>query len=557
MFVEANDRFPRVKQHRSGVAGLVALLLITSCNINPSSGGSSRKKVPPKVGGSIVVATGEPDSLDPARASNGPALLILKQVCDSLVSYDPLTGKLGPGLAESWSISPDAKQFTFRLKKGIKFHNGRQIEAQDFVNSMSRFASAHDGSPQHFFFEKVVGYLDLRTDKAPQLAGVKAIAPDVLEIDTSEPFAELPAIMSHPAAGTVVPKEEVDKGAAFGAAPSCSGPYLIAKPWAKGQDLTLTRNTTYLGNQPAMTRHGRGYADSIVFKFADAEGAFKLLASKKANVADVPVNDLARARRGGIKVQSAPNGFFSYIGLPVNRPPFDNKSFRSALDLALDREEVIEDLLAGTRGFARGMVPPTAGPVSALSQCTKSVAEKPDVKGAKAALKASKVDPDQVTMTVHLNTGGGHERWLTPVMNGWKQRLGVGSVLKPDEWKVFLDSLVDPGPDGPYRLAWSVRYPSPEAVLDPLFTTGSLDNFSRYSNPAFDDKIKKARATPDDDARASAYAEAAAMLCDDLPILPMWFGEDHVGFAANITSATNKPTDIFGDPVLREVGKRS
>ncbi|MCA1839502.1 MAG: ABC transporter substrate-binding protein [Actinomycetota bacterium] len=539
---------------RRWVALALFAVAFPACAINPSAVESSPHRLP-RVGGTLTVASLEPESLDPVAANSRAAVLVLKQLCDTLVTFEPTTGRLVPDIAASWDVSPDARHFTFHLRTGIKFHNGREVTASDFVYSISRFVSAKTGSAQHFLFEKVAGYLDLRTDKTPTLSGVKAIGDKTLTVETSEPFAELPTILSNPTAGTAVPKEEVDKGS-FGDAPSCTGPYMLAKPWEKGHGLGLTRYTAYQGMRPSMSRAGRGWYDRIEFIFGKSPvDVFKTLAAKKADVAEVPVDEIARAKRAGISVQAAANGLVSYIGLPVTRPPFNDPHFRVALDRSINRQAIVDGVLVGTRLIATGMLPPTAGPASKASDCLTSVPRVPDRPKAKRELTLSKIDPSKVTMTVRTNSDGGHEAWLRPLIKSWNESIGVTSTLRSDDWKVFLDILAGDGPDGPYRLAWSLKYPSPEAILDPLFSTGSLDNYERFSDSSFDMLMKKARATVSDSERAAIYARAASALCESVPILPIWFGVDHVGFRTSVVAAINKPTDLFGDPVLRELGR--
>lgn len=498
------------------------------------------------------MAITEPNSLDPSRASNVSAMLVMKVLCDTLVSFDPRTGALVPGLAQSWTVAPDAKSVTLKLRDA-KFHNGRKLVAQDVVYSISRFVHPKTGSPEFFFFDRVAGYADVRQEKTDTLGGVKAIDESTVQVEMSEPFAEMPAVLSHPAAGAVVPKEEVDKGAdAFALRPSCTGPYTPAEPYVKGQKLTLIRSGERDHEIEGVARGGAGFANKVEFRIvADAGAGLDLLKKSEVEVAEVPISRLDEARSSKAKVVSGTNGHLAYIGFPVTKPPFDNTSVRRALALDVDRTHIIDDLLAGTRGIPRGFLPPAAGKLSRTS-CSDGVKPRSDVKAAKAAFTSSGVDPAGVKPTVYLNSSGGHERWLQPVIDRWGQDFGVTATMKAEEWKTYLDHLVDPGVDGPFRLAWAVKYPSPEALLGPLFGPGSPDNFTRYAGTGFLDALTKARGTPADNARAELYVKALQGLCADMPIIPMWFGQSHHAFAP--TLATPLALDVFGDPILREIG---
>ncbi|HVF11625.1 MAG TPA: ABC transporter substrate-binding protein [Actinomycetota bacterium] len=506
----------------------------------------------------MTVALTNPDFLDPARASNRSAILVLKQICDTLTSFEPRTGLIKPAIAESWTIAPDAKKVTFKLRKGVKFHNGREVVAQDFVYSLSRFAHPKTGSSQHFFLDRVVGYPEFRAERTPTLPGLKAPDPITLEVELSEPFADLPAVLAHPAAGAPVPKEEVEKpGDVFAATPICTGPYSLSEPWTKDKDIKLNRFPDYYAANPSFAANGVGLVEKIVFKAVGDHGAaYKLLEENKAHVADVPLDRLSQAKRVKDRLESGSNGHLTYIGLPVSKPPFDNLAFRRALALSVDRKRIVEDLLAGSRKIPTSFLPPGSGRVTA-SDCGSVLGAKPRKAAATKALQDSKIDPAATNLSVYLNSGGGHEKWVGMVQDQWTQTLGVTSTVKPEEWKKYLDFLVDPGPDGPFRLAWAAKYPSPEAVLDPLFAPQSLDNFTRYKDPKFEELLKKARATVNDSARLAAYGDALGHLCREMPIIPMWFGQNHVGFATRVASTTDDRLDVFGDPILRELGFRS
>jgi ABC-type oligopeptide transport system substrate-binding subunit len=119
----------------------------------------------------------------------------------------------------------------------------------------------------------------------------------------------------------------------------------------------------------------------------------------------------------------------------------------------------------------------------------------------------------------------------------------------------YFKYLTEPGADGPFRSAWPVTFPSAEAAYGPLLGPNSGDNFTKYESPEFEDALKAARATADPAARAEAYRKAGEILCRDLPITPMWLDESHVSFSDQVTSAVNGALDIYGDPILRELGR--
>jgi ABC-type transport system substrate-binding protein len=518
----------------------------------------------PKVGGKLTVPAATPSSLDPSQGSKREDLYILKQICDTLVAFDPVTGALEPGTAESWTLSPDAKVVTFKLRPGVKFHNGREVNSQDYVYSLSRFIKQDSGSKSYFILDKVVGYREVLDGRADTLAGAKAIDPLTLEIDLIEPYAEFPAVMAHPAAGAAIPKEEVDKDpAAFALMPVCTGPYKLDQPWNVGLDIDLVRFPDYYKANKAYTRDGQGYADEILVRtlpdvgedIPDVATGYSWLVDGKVDLAEVPLTRLSGARRlRQHTLVEAPTGSFEYLGFPTKKLPLDNTDFRRGLGLAIDRSDVVDDLLEGTRVIPGGFLPPAAGVASQRSGCS-AIKPKADAKAAQAAVAQSGISGQGTRLTVYYNdAGSGHERWLSRVTKSWESILEVRSTLKGMARDPYFKFLSDPGADGPFRSSWPVSFPSAEAVYGPLLVANSGDNFTKYESPEFDAALKAARATAGDKERADAYAKVGEILCRDLPLTPMWFEESHISVSDRVEAATTTPLDIYGDPILREIG---
>lgn len=536
--------------HLRSVALFLCLVLATSCGWGAFPADSSPVVEPDF---ELNVALTPPGSLDPALATSGPASTVLKLVCDTLLSSDPATGTPKAALAESWVLDSDARKVTFQIRSGVTMHNGRELVAADFVYSLSRLAHPDTGSPHHFLLDKVSGYAEIRSGHEPQLAGVTAPDENTLEIALSEPFAEFPAVMTTIPAGVPVPREALEASAEeYAARPVCTGPYRWES--AGNQGARLIRHETYYSANGAHQDGGRGGAAFINLRFVDSqESAFALVDSAQAHVGPVSPRDLAEARAVEGRVSSGTNGHLTYIGLPVGRTPYDDPELRRGLAQALDRKEILSGLLGGSRALPKGFLPESAGSGAAESRCPEVITETADPGATQRARdRAVTAFPDSIAIS--FNAGGGHETWLRVVADRWSRDLDITAELRPYEWDPYLEYLADPGADGPFRLAWAVRYPSPEAILAPLFASASLDNLTGYSSPEFDAKLMQARATAGAAERQRLYADAASLLCRDLPIIPVWFGLNHFAFSSELTSSGSVRVDVFGDPVLRDLG---
>lgn len=524
------------------MAALLALALATtSCTGDEPAAPTTNLPT----GGTLRVAITDPGSLDPAKADKRPGLLILKQLCDTLVAVDQKTGELKPGLAESWSFNETATQVTFNIRRGVKFHTGQELTAGDFEYSLNRLADPKTQSPNQHLLERITGYKEVRSGASPTLSGVKAVETYKLQIDMPEPFAELPAALSHVSSGSAVPREEVDKaGEGFSTLPSCTGPYQLDPKAGESETVELVRFDDYHGANGAFTRGGKGYAKRISFTVAPTlEESFKLLDEGDVDVAQISNGDLISARTVEGRVQSRPSGHVAYLGFPATVAPFDSPGIRKTLAGTVDRKEIISNVLGGTRVEAKGMLPGGSGPVAGEANCPELEAK---------VTKGAPVESLTMPMNIYLNSGGGHESWLQTVADDW-EALGADPTLKTMDWAPYLEFLSTTGADGPFRLSWAVTYPSPEALLAPLFASGSPNNFTRFVNPEFDALLGEARKTLNDVDRARIYAEAAKLICAQMPIVPVWFGLSHVAFGEKVLSRVEQRLDVFGDPILREL----
>ena len=241
-----------------------------------------------KPGGEIVITyKDDVATLDPAIGYDWQNWSMIKSLFDGLMDYEPGTTDLKPDLAESYEISPDGKTFTFKLRKGVKFHNGREMTAEDVKYSLDRVTNPKTQSPGAGFFASIKGFEDVAGGKSESLSGVTVVDPSTIKIELSRPDATFLHVMAINFAH-VVPKEAVEQyGADFGKHPVGTGAFKLAD-WTLGQQLVLERNADYskpglphldkitfqVGQEPlvALLRLQRGEVDILL----DVAGVFPL-----------------------------------------------------------------------------------------------------------------------------------------------------------------------------------------------------------------------------------------------------------------------------------------
>ncbi len=263
---------------------LVLALVVGACSQTTQPGTSAAPATATAASGVVTGGTfrfgqsGDITVLDPWNVTDGNSLLVTRQIYESLVDYEPTGFKIVPKLAESWSTSADGKVWTFNLRKGVKFHDGTDFNADAVVLNFNRAMNTKDpyrgkpiGDEYAYWGDQWNGF-----DKDSIITKVEAKDANTVLFTTTTAFGPFLANMAMPTFPIVSPKsikDDVDgwmtvntKGAAG------TGPFLI-KPgaWQKGQQITLEKNPTYW----AKDKDGKSlpYLDKVVFRFIADESA--------------------------------------------------------------------------------------------------------------------------------------------------------------------------------------------------------------------------------------------------------------------------------------------
>ncbi|MEQ6203279.1 ABC transporter substrate-binding protein [Sulfitobacter sp. HNIBRBA2951] len=294
-----------------------------------------------KSGGNITVTyKDDVATLDPAIGYDWQNWSMIKSLYDGLMDYEPGTTELRPGLAESYDISDDGMVFTFKLREGVKFHNGRVMTAEDVKYSLDRVTDPKTQSPGAGFFGSIAGYDAVSSGEATGLSGVKVVDDQTVEITLSRPDATFLHVMGLNFA-SVVAKEAVEAaGADFGKTAMGTGAFKLAD-WTIGQKLVFAKNEDYW-------RDGLPYLDSVTFEVGQ-EPIVALLRLQNGEV-DVPGDGIPPAKfqevmgdpEQAARVIEGGQLHTGYITLNVKMPPFDNVDVRKAVNMAINKERITQ-----------------------------------------------------------------------------------------------------------------------------------------------------------------------------------------------------------------------
>ncbi|MGR9467843.1 ABC transporter substrate-binding protein (plasmid) [Rhizobium leguminosarum] len=310
----------------------------------------------PKQGGDIVVTYKDDiTTLDPAIGYDWVNWSMIKSLYSRLMDYAPGTPNPVPSLAESFTVSPDGLTYTFKLHKGVKFSNGREVVASDVKYSIERAVDPKTQGPGAGFFGAIKGFEDETGGKTTTLAGIETPDDSTVIFNLSRPDATFLHVLAINFA-SVVPKEAVEAAAGdFGKKPVGSGTFIL-KDWTIGQQLVFERNKDYFVK-------GVPYIDSFKVEVGQ-EPLVALLRLQKGEV-DIAGDGIPPAKFLEIKnsadgAQMIVDGeqlHTGYITLNTKVKPFDNVKVRQALNMAINKERITR-ILNGRATPANQPLPP-------------------------------------------------------------------------------------------------------------------------------------------------------------------------------------------------------
>lgn len=485
----------------------------------------------------------DPPTLDPHLTSDTTSAGVVVEVFSGLITIDTDL-RLAPDIAESWDINGDGTVYTFHIRPKAKFHDGRSVTAEDFVYSINRAASPSTASPTaDTYIGDIVGVRDVLEGKAERVTGVKAIDEKTLQITIDAPKAYFLAKLTYPTA-FVVDKNQTESDPSWTDAPNGTGPFIL-REYKVGERIILDRFADFY-LEPAKL-------DRVDMNLAGGQ-AMAMYENDEIDFTGVGLFDLERLRDPNEPLSKdlhvSPPGFsVSYIGLNPLEAPFDDIKFRQALNYAIDKELIAEEVLAGLRVPAYGILPPGFPGYN-----PNLVGLEFDEARAKQLLAESAyADPDtrpRIVITVP-GSGGNIGLDLEVVLEMWRQTLGVEVEIQQVEWATYLQDLNRKKFQGFAGLAWQADYPDPQDFLDILFHSESETNHGGYSNPAVDTLLEQARVEIDPGKRVRLYNQAEEIIVQDAAWVPLWYtGERHLLLKSYVKGYALTPMTV---PKLRHI----
>jgi peptide/nickel transport system substrate-binding protein/oligopeptide transport system substrate-binding protein len=485
----------------------------------------------PKQGGEIVITyQNDVATLDPAIGYDWQNWSMIKSLFDGLMDYEPGTTTLRPDLAESYEISPDGTVFTFKLRPGVKFHNGREMTAEDVKYSIERVLDPATQSPGAGFFGSI--------------KTITAVDPLTVKFELSRPDAtflhQMALNFSH-----VVPKEAVDEhGADFGKNPVGTGAYKMTE-WTLGQRVVFERN-------PDHWRQGTPFLDKITFEIGQ-EPTVALLRLQRGEV-DVLGDGIPPAQF--LQVRDDPQYkdwiveggqlHTGYVTMNVKTPPFDNVKVRQAVNHAINKDRIVR-VINGRAVPANQPLPPS---MPGYDKGYAGYAYDPEK--AKAMLAESGVTLPITTELYAMNTDPNPR--IAQAIQQDLAAVGINAEIK----SLAQANVIEAGGNGSAPMIWSggmawiADFPDPSNFYGPVLGCGGAVqggwNWSWYCNEELDKQAAEADAMVDPAKaaeRAMKWGSIFTRIMEDAPWAPV-FNEQR--FSMHSPRMGGDPS-LYVDPV--------
>lgn len=493
------------------------LLFVVATSLTGCSTGAEKKESIEKV--LNLNLSGEPSSLDPAKAFDEGSLSVTNALFEGLMRLDE-NHEPAPAVAKEVQISEDGLTYTFILNK-TKWSNGEELTAHDFEYAWKRVLDPKTAAEPAFLMYFIQGAEEYNTGKgsADQVA-VKAVDDSTLEVKLNRPTPSFLQLTAYPTYFPVNKKAAEQNPNLFSEASSyiSNGAFKMDE-WKHDAEVKLVKNENYHNNQVVKL-------DGIHFSMVnDSKTVYQLFKTKKLDVvgkAAIP-SDLLPAMIKSGEVKPTDGSGLSFFRFNVNKEPFTNQKIRKAFALAVDRKVIVEQIIAGGEEPAYGYVAPSAP--NNFREKAGDLIKDAQYEEAKKLLAEgmkeegwSKLPP--VTL-LYSNSTDKNKTLAEAIQEMYRKHLGVEITLQAKESKVYFQDQRSKN----YLMTTSsflADYNDAYNYLESFQTDHSM-NRTNWSNKKYDELLQKAASTANAEERDQYLMEAEKILMEEAPIFPLYF----------------------------------
>ncbi len=485
-------------------------------------------------GGTLVY--GKPKDavkLDPQNVTDGESFDVTRHIFENLVQFVDEKTEVRPGLAESWTASKDGLTWTFKLRRGVRFHDGTPFNAQAVVFNFERMAYEnnpyHKGSFSYWasFFNGYPGILK------------KISAPDdyTVVIELTQPNAPFLSNLATSSFGIMSPESIKKYGDDIFKNPVGTGPFKFVE-WVPNERIVLEKNKDYWDK-------GKPILDRVIFRTIP-ENSVRVLELEKGSIHIMhgfDTDQAVRIRQNKELTLYTQTGMnVGYLAMQTEKKPFDDRRVRQAINMAVNKQALVKALYGEFGNVAKNPMPPV------LWGYADDVTEYPyDPERAKRLLAEA-----------GYPNGFKSELWAMPVARPYMpdarkaaeaiqadlRRIGVETEIITLDWGVYLERTKKGDYNGLALLGWTGDNGDPDNFIFTLLGGPSRkgNNIAQYQNPKVDELLIKAQQLTDQTERAELYRQAQRLIKEDAPWVPLVHSTQLGASRANVVGYKLHPT---------------
>jgi peptide/nickel transport system substrate-binding protein/oligopeptide transport system substrate-binding protein len=450
----------------------------------------------------------EPITLDPAMRTDATSNEVVAQIFEGLVQFDAGVNVI-PGIATHWNISADGLEWTFYLRKGVKFHNGRELTSDDVKYSLERLLDPSINSPNAYFVDMIDGASDYRAGRSNYVKGIRTVDPYTIKIRLESAYMPFLANLAS-SVTAIVPKEEVINAEGdVSRNPVGTGPFKL-KEWARGNRIELTRFDDYYEQKISLK-------DIIyILNIPEEERQLKL---ESRQIDQLEVRGRERdeiTAKNFCRVEKISALNIQYICINVNMStPFVDKRVRQAINYAVNTNKLIDgSSLRSEATMAKGVFPPG---LSSFNPDLEGYGYDPE-KAIALLAQAGYANglPGEYLMDIRDNREQMERAEF--IINDCR-KVGITVRANPLSWRELLERSYG-GQSVLSIRGWSSDNGDPDNFLYPLFHSknwGRPGNTSFYKSQRVDEMLMRALAIRNPVERLNFYRDIERMVVDDAP----------------------------------------
>lgn len=510
---------------------VVSSLALTACGKNSASANGD-KKASPKT---LVYAQGaDPRGLDPAFVDDGESAKVIVNVYEGLVKYKEGSTELEPGLAKSWEVSSDGKEYTFKLREGVKFHDGTPFNADAVKVNIERQLppkATEDMPYASFTFGEV--------------EKVEKVDDYTVKVKLKQPYTPFLANLAMSLAAPMVSPTALEKNNGnLNENPVGTGPFKFVS-WKKGESITVEKNNDYWGDKAKL--------DKVVFKFTKENSvrASELMTGATDIMDGVDPNDVQKLKDNKINVITENGMNINYMAFNTERAPFNDPKVREAISYAINRDELVKFLY---QGFAEVAKAPLPSFIPGYNDKVKSFEYNPEK--AKQLLKEAGKENLSVKIITYSNPrpyNPVNGQKLAEAVQNYLSKVGVKATIDVYQWKEYKEKTKQ-GEGDILFYGWVGDNGDADNFMS-LFDSKEIKsslNVAKYNSAEVDNLLSKARQTPNGDERNNIYKEMQDVIAKDAPWVTISHAKDMVATSPKVKNFKMHPTGVV---FLKDVDK--